>query len=86
VQICPATSTYDGAYEVAESGSTLVLRVTMRAPAGLVPVQSGIPLPVPADMPISATFPIDLAAGSPTLLETSLGKVNVSFSKIRGFD
>ena len=76
---------YDGVYKTDASGNSLILNVIMRAPAGITPVHTGVPLTAPADLPITATIPIDLAGGAPILLETQLGKVNVIFSKIRDF-
>jgi len=74
---------YDGLYELDESGKEIVVRVTMRAPAGITPVQTGVPLIVPADIPIIVTIPVDLAGGAPVLVQTPLGKVNIILTKIR---
>lgn len=76
---------YDGQYKLNESGDHLVIDVTMRAPAGIVPVQTGIPLAVPADVPMHMTIPVNFGGGAPILIETPLGKVNVIFAAIRDF-
>jgi hypothetical protein len=78
-----AGAVYDGAYEFSPPGDSLHLRITLRAPAGITLVQTGVPLSAPTDMPIEAHLPNDLANGSPLLIETPLGKVNVAFLKIR---
>lgn len=80
-----AGATYDGAYELNSSQDGLDLRVTMRAPAGITPVRTGVPLSTPTDISIAANLPVDLANGEPVLIETPLGRVNVAFLKIRDF-
>ena len=80
-----AGASYDGEYRENPTNHTLDFRITMRAPAGLTPVQTGVPLLTPLDLPITASFPDDLGAGHPMLLETKLGPVNIVFRKIRDF-
>jgi hypothetical protein len=76
---------YDGLYRLSEGGDHLVIDVTMRAPAGIVPVQTGVSLAIPTDIPIHMTIPTNLAGGAPILIDTPLGRVNVIFAKIRDF-
>ena len=52
--------------------------------AGLTPVQTGIPLATRVSVPISASLLQDeIGSGTPTLVQTPLGPVNVLFSKVR---
>lgn len=76
-----AGATYDGTYEL--QGDAVNLNVTMRAPAGITPVQTGIPLASPAEIAISTSIAENFANGQPALVETPLGTVNVAFVKIR---
>lgn len=81
-----AGSTYDGTYTENPTTHEVNYQVIMAAPAGVVPVQTGIPLVVPATIPINGTLrQDDVESGSPLLLQTPLGPVNIIFSKIRDF-
>jgi hypothetical protein len=81
-----AGSTYDGTYREDPETGKISVEVTMAAPAGITPVQTGIPLASPMRIPISITLTqADLTSEEPTLLVTPLGPVNVIFSKIRDF-
>jgi hypothetical protein len=75
---------YDGAYTENPATGEINIKVTMAAPAGLTPVQTGIPLAAPISVPITATFAqADINSDKPTLLQSPLGPVNVVFRKIR---
>lgn len=81
-----AGATYSGTYTEDATTGALNYRVTMSAPAGLVPVQTGVPLAAPASIPITGTLrPEDLERPDPLLLHTPLGAVNIIFHKIRDF-
>lgn len=73
----------DGTYGL--NGPVLTISIIMRAPAGITPVQTGVPTSSPSEMPISVSVPTDFGDGRPVLVETPLGKVNVAFVKIRDF-
>jgi hypothetical protein len=79
-----AGGTYDGNYTENPKTDEISLNVTLAMPAGLAPVQTGIPLTAPARVPITATLlQADLNAEKPILIETPLGPVNVIFKKIK---
>ena len=79
-----AGATYDGTYTEIPTTNDVNYQVTMAAPAGVAPVQTGIPLAAPATIPISGTLrQDDVESGRPVLLQTPLGPVNIIFSKIR---
>lgn len=81
-----AGAIYDGEYTEDATTHEVSYRATMVAPAGIVPVQTGIPLLAPATMPISGWLrQEDVDSGRPVLLQTPLGPVNIIFSKIRDF-
>lgn len=81
-----AGAKYDGSYTDNSSIQALDFRVTMSAPAGITPVQTGIPIAEPISLPISGSLPFEnIARETPTLLETPLGPVNVIFVKLRDF-
>jgi hypothetical protein len=77
---------YDGTYRKEKSGDHITLQITMRMPAGSTPVQTGVAISRPADIPMQVTLPVDLAGGGPILIETPLGKMNVIVTKIRDID
>lgn len=81
-----AGATYDGTYTEPASGQGFDILVMMRAPAGVRPVQTGIPLTSPAELPIKASLSPQFDSGNPILLGTPLGPVNIVFKKIRGSD
>src|ERR1700730_16254276 len=71
---------YDGSYIENAGTQTLEFVITMSLPAGVAPVQTGIPLPTPMSVPISASLLQDeIGSGKPTLVQTPLGPVNVLF-------
>ena len=77
---------YEGSYRENGDAQTLEFVITMSMPAGVTPVQTGIPLATPVSVPISASFLQDeIGSGKPTLVQTPLGGVNVLFTKIRDF-
>lgn len=77
---------YDGEYTEDSRMHEVSYQATMAAPAGVSPVQTGIPLASPATIPISGKFrQDDVDSGRPVLLQTPLGPVNIIFSKIRDF-
>lgn len=81
-----AGSSYDGMYTENPVTHALDFEITMLAPAGVTPVQTGIPLAAPMTVPISGSVPAEeLTGDEPKLLRTSLGPVNVLFRKIRDF-
>lgn len=79
-------ATYDGSYDSDPVSGLVRINAIMRAPAGLTPVQTGVPLITPADIPIQTTITLNAPGGTPVLIDTPLGKVNVIFSKIREFN
>ncbi len=79
-------ATYDGTYAENPTTGEINITVTMAAPAGITPVQTGVPLAAPISVPITATLTqADLNSDKPTLLQSPLGPVNVVFRKIRDF-
>lgn len=79
-------ATYDGKYTLEPKTNDAIFEVTMTAPAGVIPVQTGIPLAVPATIPITGTLrQEDMETNKPTLVQSALGPVNVLFTKIRDF-
>jgi hypothetical protein len=79
-------ATYDGSYKENADTHTLEFVITMSMPAGVSPVQTGIPLATPMSVPISASLlQDDIGGAKPTLVQTPLGPVNVLFTKIRDF-
>ena len=48
---------YDGTYRTDEAKNHMNLQITMRAPAGSTPVQTGIPLVAPIDVPMAISLP-----------------------------
>jgi hypothetical protein len=81
-----AGATYDGSYIDNSATQALEFQITMNAPAGITPVQTGIAITEPMNMPISGSIPLgNIASETPTLLQTPLGLVNVVFKKLRDF-
>jgi hypothetical protein len=79
-------ATFDGEYTEDSTTHEVSYQTTMALPAGVVPVQTGIPLAAPATIPLSGKFrQEDVETGKPVLLQTPLGPVNIIFSKIRDF-
>jgi hypothetical protein len=77
-------ATYDGSYADNSATKALDFQVIMSVPAGVAPVQTGIPLTEPISAPISGSVSIDnITTETPTLLQTPLGPVNVVFKKLR---
>jgi hypothetical protein len=77
-------ATYDGTYAQNSITGEINLKVTMSAPSGVTPVQTGVPLAEAVSVPITATLAeADLTSEKPILLETPLGPVNIVFRKIR---
>jgi hypothetical protein len=75
---------YDGTYTENSAAKEIGINVTMTAPAGVAPVQTGVPLAAPISVPITATIAqADINSDKPTLLQSPLGPVNVIFRKIR---
>jgi hypothetical protein len=71
-------ATYDGSYTENQNPRTLDFAITMSIPAGLTPVQTGIPLVMSMNVPINASLlQDDMVGGKPTLVQTPLGPVNV---------
>jgi hypothetical protein len=81
-----AGASYDGSYTENDLTGQLDFDITMNAPAGITPVQTGIPLASPISLPIKASLlRDDIGTEKPTLAHTPLGPVNVLFKKIRDF-
>ena len=81
-----AGSIFDGTYTENSKTGEIDLQITMAAPEGVTPVQTGIPLAAPIALPITATLAqADIATEKLILLQTQLGPVNVIFKKIRDF-
>jgi hypothetical protein len=79
-----AGSTYEGSYT--NDRETLNFSLIMKAPAGIMLVQNGVPLAAPMQLPIRGVLSrADLEAGNPVLIETDLGPVNAIFKKISDF-
>lgn len=78
-----AGSTYDGTYQHNSLTKTISITVTMNAPPGVAPVQTGVPLTTPMSLKIDTNVPEDFANGRPILITTPLGPVNVAFRKVR---
>jgi hypothetical protein len=77
-------ATYDGTYSENPATGEINFKVNMAAPAGIAPVQTGVALTAPMDVPIAATLKSnDITSQKTVLLQTPLGPVNVIFSKIR---
>ncbi|MGC8536923.1 MAG: hypothetical protein ACP5QR_15570 [Rhizomicrobium sp.] len=77
---------YDGTYAENPSTGDLDIKVNMRAPAGVTPVQTGVALTADATFPISAKLPrVAMDNEAPILLQTPLGPVNLVLRKIREF-
>lgn len=77
---------YNGTYTEDGPTNQINYQVMMQIPAGVAPVQSGIPLAAPIAFPIQGVLqPSDVESGQPRLLQTPIGPVNVVFSKIRDF-
>jgi hypothetical protein len=76
--------TYDGTYIENQEKKTLEFQLIMHAPAGVTPVQTGVPVPAPVSLPITGSVKQeDVGTERPTLMQTPLGPVNVLFQKIR---
>jgi hypothetical protein len=79
-----AGATFDGSYNESAEIDRVNFQVKMSLPAGVAPVQTGIPLPAPIADTISGYFLIsNIGSQNPTLLETGLGPVNLLIQKIR---
>lgn len=78
-----AGASYEGTYQHDRATSSVLVKLVMNAPAGVSPVQTGIPLAAPASFPIEATIPEDFGGGKPVLIRTLLGPVNVAFKKVK---
>lgn len=78
-------ATYDGTYCESASTGTINVHITMRGPVGMRPVQTGIPLSAPLELPFTITLAQHFGSEKPFLLNTPLGPVNIVFKKIRDF-
>ena len=79
-------SLFNGTYTEDPQSGELEFHVTMNAPAGITPVQTGIALAAPLALPMSGKIAgRDLDNDMPKLLDTPIGPVNVLFTKIRDF-
>ncbi len=59
-----AGAIYDGTYNFNAATGLLDVDVTMSAPAGVWPVQTGVPLTAPLKVPIKVALPRDLGEAS----------------------
>lgn len=81
-----AGAIFDGTYTENAVTAQIDFSMTMNAPAGITPVQTGVPLAAPLSLPINGSLSVsDLDSNVPTLLQTPLGPVNVLFKKICNF-
>lgn len=79
-----AGTIYDGVYTENPATGELGVQVNVTAPAGVTPVQTGVPLTESVTYPIDATLTsADIANETPVLLRTPLGPVNAIFKKLR---
>jgi hypothetical protein len=77
-------TTYEGSYTTDPITRVIEFQIIMNLPAGVTPVQNGIPLVAPISVPISGSLSEnELGKDEPTLLRSPLGPVNVLFTKIR---
>jgi len=77
---------YDGTYKENLESGQIDLHVNVAAPAGVAPVQTGVPVATTVNYPIDATLVLeDLTSDNPILLPTPLGPVNMIIKKIRDF-
>jgi hypothetical protein len=77
---------YEGSYTENTAASRLDFAITLSFPAGAIPVQTGIALPMPMSVPIHASvLQDDIGTERPTLVQTPLGPVNVLLKKLRDF-
>jgi hypothetical protein len=81
-----AGAIYDRTYRENLETGEISVQVIMTAPAGITPVQTGIPLAESAALPINTTLTQEeIVIEKAILLDTPLGPVNVIFKKIRSF-
>lgn len=79
-----AGATFDGSYKENSANRTFDFQITMHAPAGVTPVQTGIALAAPMTIPINGSVAEPaMVSNEPILLQTPLGPVNILFKKIR---
>jgi len=75
--------TYNGVY-TQNTAQLIDFHATMSAPAGVTPVQTGVSLISPVNLPISGTlYENDIYSENAILLQTPLGPINIIFKKIR---
>jgi hypothetical protein len=81
-----AGAIFDGSYTENPTTRVIDFKVTMSAPAGVTPVQTGIALVTPLNLPITGSVATnDIGGDKPILLQTPLGPINALFRKIRDF-
>lgn len=79
-----AGGTFSGVYIEDLQSNKINFDITMHMPAGVTPVQTGIPLAAPQDIPLTGSFLLnDLLSEDPMLLQTPIGPVNIVFKKLR---
>ncbi len=79
-----AGATYDGEYTEDPKTHEVSYQAMIAAPAGVVPVQTGIPLVAPITITLSGKLrQEDVESGKPVLLQTQIGPLNIIFRKIR---
>jgi hypothetical protein len=78
--------TYSGSCTENQDARTLEFAIILSMPAGAIPVQTGIALATPMNVPITASvLQDDIGSGKPTLVQTPLGPVNVLLQRIADF-
>ncbi|SRR5579883_1074213 len=79
-----AGATYDGTYQSNAETDLHEFQITVTFPAGVTPVQTGIPLAAPSRLNFNGKMSLnDISNDEPVLIQTPIGPINVLFSKIR---
>ncbi|WP_158924963.1 hypothetical protein [Acidisphaera sp. S103] len=78
-----AGGTFSGTYVEDLQSNKINFDITMHMPAGVTPVQTGIPLAAAQDIPITGSFLLaDILSENPILLQTLIGPINIVFKKL----
>lgn len=76
---------YDGSYAFNPATNLVDLEIMAVLPAGLWPVQTGVPLQKPISFPVKVSLPRAVGVEKSAIAQTPLGPVTVLFRKIRNF-